>query len=290
MEGALERQRRFPLDTANALRGRLRRENFHIFKRGSKGITYACSVRRKFRLPGQAFADSVQKLLSHLEANPMTPVATLPEAFLGIPIHGAHEGDGEGIEHLPNEEKETLKRMAMDLRWLVSEGYVAEYSDGRLFAAPPAQEPAPKKEKKKRLWVEKAKDPGESKSPEEASTPMTVAGTASGKSKSPDEDKPEGKVVEPVSSDAVEPPDEPERKPVPDSGTTVKDADSIESGVLPVEPKTEEQSATTPENKRQTEKQDLVSTTEALKAERQASPAMSSDAGSEGEEREKRSE
>src|SRR5262249_576851 len=35
IEGALERQRRFPLDTANALRGRLRREHFTIFKKGS---------------------------------------------------------------------------------------------------------------------------------------------------------------------------------------------------------------------------------------------------------------
>ncbi|MDB6128541.1 MAG: hypothetical protein JWM35_2437, partial [Verrucomicrobia bacterium] len=34
-EGALDRQRRFPLDTANALRGRLRRERFTIFKKGS---------------------------------------------------------------------------------------------------------------------------------------------------------------------------------------------------------------------------------------------------------------
>ncbi|HEY9155614.1 MAG TPA: hypothetical protein VIM69_10810, partial [Opitutaceae bacterium] len=39
IEGTLERQRRFPLDTANALRGRLRREGFTIFKKGSKGIS-----------------------------------------------------------------------------------------------------------------------------------------------------------------------------------------------------------------------------------------------------------
>ncbi|MEJ1971544.1 MAG: hypothetical protein WDM96_03240 [Lacunisphaera sp.] len=33
LEGHVERQRRFPLDTANALRGRLRREGFTIFKK-----------------------------------------------------------------------------------------------------------------------------------------------------------------------------------------------------------------------------------------------------------------
>jgi hypothetical protein len=46
-EGTLERQRRFPLDTANALRGRLRREGFSIYKKGSKGASYVCAVRRK---------------------------------------------------------------------------------------------------------------------------------------------------------------------------------------------------------------------------------------------------
>jgi hypothetical protein len=53
VEGALERQRRFPLDTANALRGRLRREHFTIFKKGSKGISYVCAVKRKFRVPAR---------------------------------------------------------------------------------------------------------------------------------------------------------------------------------------------------------------------------------------------
>ncbi|MDR2673318.1 MAG: hypothetical protein LBC18_00200, partial [Opitutaceae bacterium] len=68
IEGALERQRRFPLDTANALRGRLRREGFTIFKKGSKGISYVCAVKRKFRVPGQAFSDSIGALIAFIEA------------------------------------------------------------------------------------------------------------------------------------------------------------------------------------------------------------------------------
>ena len=50
IEGAYERQLRFPLDTANQLRGRLRREHFTIFKKGSKGVSYVCAVKRKFRV------------------------------------------------------------------------------------------------------------------------------------------------------------------------------------------------------------------------------------------------
>ena len=180
MHGALEAQRRFPLDTANALRGRLRRENFHIFKRGSKGVTYVCSVRRKFRQPGQTFSDSINGLISFLDANPLVNVADLPLKFLGFappapqpahapaaaptatttPAEGASspqpaEGDAAAEATAPspaqaapaeaaaapepglsNEQKVVLNRLVLDLRWLVAEGYVAEYSDGRLFAHP----------------------------------------------------------------------------------------------------------------------------------------------------------
>ena len=46
IEGDYDRQLRFPLDTANQLRGRLRREHFTIFKKGSKGVSYVCAVKR----------------------------------------------------------------------------------------------------------------------------------------------------------------------------------------------------------------------------------------------------
>src|SRR5690606_38467662 len=77
--GAVERQRHFPLDTANALRGRLRREGFTIFKKGSKGVSYVCAVKRKFRVPGQTFADSIYQLITFIEAHPMVKVSELPE-------------------------------------------------------------------------------------------------------------------------------------------------------------------------------------------------------------------
>ncbi|MCW5550365.1 MAG: hypothetical protein KIT44_15490, partial [Opitutaceae bacterium] len=143
IEGALERQRRFPLDTANALRGRLRREHFTIFKKGSKGVSYVCAVKRKFRTPGQTFADSIGALIGFIEAHPMIRAGELPAKFLGIeppkPVEGA------AVPELPAEAREKLARMQGDLRWLVTEGYVTEFIDGRLFAPPPMVE-ARKKE------------------------------------------------------------------------------------------------------------------------------------------------
>jgi len=163
IEGALERQRRFPLDTANGLRGRLRREHFTIFKKGSKGISYVCAVKRKFRTPGQAFADSISALIDFIEKHPMVLVSELPERFLGIktevaqpsatpPIasasHAQAEKDDAPVSVAASAEstkdavaeREALHRLQLDLRWLVTEGYVTEFIDGRLFAAPPVPE------------------------------------------------------------------------------------------------------------------------------------------------------
>ncbi|MEZ5415260.1 MAG: hypothetical protein R3F03_13230 [Opitutaceae bacterium] len=144
VEGALERQRRFPLDTANGLRGRLRREHFTIFKKGSKGISYVCAVKRKFRTPGQTFAETINALITFIETHPMVKVSELPAKFLGItqPDQTA-PAEAEAPASAPElsvEQRESLARMQGNLRWLVMEGYVTEFIDGRLFAAPPIPE------------------------------------------------------------------------------------------------------------------------------------------------------
>ena len=150
IEGALERQRRFPLDTANALRGRLRREGFTIFKKGSKGISYVCAVKRKFRIPNQTFSDSIGALIGFLETHPMIKASELADKFLGFSAPAKPAAPVEGVEvveaaapaapALSAEQMAKLNRLNGDLRWLVSEGYVTEFIDGRLFAPAPVVE------------------------------------------------------------------------------------------------------------------------------------------------------
>lgn len=146
IEGHVERQRRFPLDTANALRGRLRREGFTIFKKGSRGVSYVCAVKRRFRVPGQVFSDSISSLIDFVEKHPMVHVKELPKEFLGIdvaaviaatPLPESMPASQTPFAVLPAEQSEKLRRMNNDLRWLVTEGYVTEFSDGKLFAPPP---------------------------------------------------------------------------------------------------------------------------------------------------------
>jgi hypothetical protein len=204
VEALLALQRRFPLDTANNLRGRLRRMKFNLYKKGSKGVSYICAVKRRFRDPQTVLADHVQKLISFIEAHPLTPASRLPHEFLGLPLPAAPEvkkpnveqgaGSAEQVQAATEkpsvntepaaenpaiapvaaetpppatnsappvtteaepssaprsplsaftpEQTQQFRELVINLRWLVTEGYVIEYGDGRLFA-PPAL-PAPK--------------------------------------------------------------------------------------------------------------------------------------------------
>ncbi len=154
VEGHIERQRKFPLDTANALRGRLRREGFTIFKKGARGVSFVCAVKRRFRVPGQVFSESITTLIDFIEKHPMIHVRDLPKPLLGIDVAAALAATPlpEGMPAsqapyavLPPEQADKLKKLGNDLRWLVSEGYVTEFSDGKLFAAPPMAPQSAKK-------------------------------------------------------------------------------------------------------------------------------------------------
>lgn len=173
---ALDHQRRFPLETANHLRGRLRRLNYSVYKKGSRGISYVCAVKRRFRTPGQVFGDSVQQLIDFIEHHPNILASSLPKEYLGIieqevpaaapaapvapaadaaqpenaetaaPAAEATEAAKPAAPLLSAEEQTRMNGLLRDLRWLVTEGYVIEFSDGKLFAPPPQATPPPSDE------------------------------------------------------------------------------------------------------------------------------------------------
>ena len=170
-------QRKFPLDTANAIRGRLRKAGFALYKRGAKGITFLCGVKRKFRTPATPpFSDDIRRVFDHIErtqdiaAGKLVHLSDLPESLLGIkppvapapaapvatpedpqveaaeavmeaegdpqhPVAEASPAPAAPPSHTP-EENAKLHALAQNIRWLVTEGYVTEFSDGRLLALP----------------------------------------------------------------------------------------------------------------------------------------------------------
>ena len=144
IEFHLESQRRFPLETANHLRGRLRRLKINVYKKGSRGISYICAVKRRFQTEGQNFVDSIQALIDFIVKTSRPKVADLEESFLGIKkmdsgieSPSSNESKGEETKELPPEIKEKLHLMRQDLFWLIAEGYVVEYEDGSLYTSPP---------------------------------------------------------------------------------------------------------------------------------------------------------
>lgn len=153
IEHELEFQRKFPLNTANFLRGRLRRAGFSLFKRGAKGITLVCAIRRKFRTPDSVFSDTIQRIFDFLEKHPNTKVQDLPKLMLGIGEDTAKPADAAPAEEAPaapetepsapaaptgtpSDTEAQLSELLVNVRWLVLEGYVSELSDGALFTYP----------------------------------------------------------------------------------------------------------------------------------------------------------
>lgn len=131
-ETYLEKQKRFPLDTANNVRMKLRKAKFFLFKRGKKGVSYVAAVRRKNREPDAVFAESAQNVIRKIEENPGLKLRDLPGRL--YPDRTAEEGKSV----LSDEEK---RKLLNDLKWLKLEGYLYEFGDGTLEVQPLAAKP-----------------------------------------------------------------------------------------------------------------------------------------------------
>ena len=101
------------------------------------------------------FSETIGALIEFIEKNPMLSLKDLPQKFLGLDLaalQAAAPTPAEGttpsqapFAALAPEQAEKLRKMNNDLRWLVMEGYVTEFSDGKLFAPPPMAPQAAKK-------------------------------------------------------------------------------------------------------------------------------------------------
>jgi len=190
VESYIEEQKHFPLDSANNIRGRLRRHKFAVYKKGSKGVSFVCAVKRKFRDSKTVFTESISDLIDFIEKHPEIPASKLSKEYIGIDTEKQQPSalemkeeeaattasavepetsentdiktDNEAPQavtaestpapdkeastqatpkvELSEDEHKKLKQLMLDLRWLITEGYVTEYGDGRLFAPAPLPE------------------------------------------------------------------------------------------------------------------------------------------------------
>ena len=220
VESYVESQKHFPLDSANNIRGRLRRHKFAVYKKGSKGVSFVCAVKRKFRDSKTVFTESIGDLIDFIEKHPDLPASKLPNEYIGIDtekqkpealkmteaeVEAAAKAkaeaaeveakaaevdstEGETVEapekaseldeaaatiandaststeaqpkvELSEGDQKKLRHLMLDLRWLITEGYVTEYGDGRLFAPPPMPDAKPKEAKAPKIESGLESDP-----------------------------------------------------------------------------------------------------------------------------------
>ena len=108
---AWEDEHRFPLKTVNELRPHLVKGGLHFFKHG-KAITYVTPIKLNRFDSITHLAEHVQKIITFLRTHPEAKRKQL-------------------ADHLAPVDENAL---ASDLHWLIQDGYVVEFFDGRLWA------------------------------------------------------------------------------------------------------------------------------------------------------------
>jgi hypothetical protein len=189
-------ERKFPLKTANEMRGKLRHEGFHFFK-DPKGITYIGRIKPQRFESIAHLTDEIQKILVYLRehfgctrkqliahfvpqpalATPAPAAAPDPRDPASPPVQSetpaaasvppqiddhsmsaaptpiqagdqavtpaAATDQGAPVASAPLAPSEE-DRVLADLHWLIQDGYVVEFSNGRLWAlADKPPQPAP---------------------------------------------------------------------------------------------------------------------------------------------------
>lgn len=123
----LMREKKFPLKFSNNLRGKLRRAHFTIYKvqseKSKTKIACICAVKRKFRSTEDKFEDGIQKIIDFIDAHQGVKISDLYGLLYP-----------EAPEHIAGEQDEKFSAFAKDLNWLIHEGYVSEFEDGRLVS------------------------------------------------------------------------------------------------------------------------------------------------------------
>jgi hypothetical protein len=216
IENELRFQRTFPLVTATALRGRLRKLGFVLYKAGARDITYVSAVERKFRTPDARFADSIQRVVDFIEKNPRVKVSELPEKFLGISpsTPKTKTSAPKGKKPAPDAAAKTPVAETPAAETPVAETPIAE--------TPAAESPVPE-------------TPENTGTPEVAEVVSTDAAPDAATQKSPSTTE-----TEPESAPASEPESTPVPEPEPAPEAEAQEA-------APEEPKTETPAAETPE-------------------------------------------
>lgn len=150
----LAEQRRFPMQIATALSQAFARQGLQFFK-VNKTVTHVAVARPHYLdLESTPVSAGVKRIVESINANPKSNRRTLietlaPTSPLAAPVPASTEGEapagdapvGERAKSEPTPEQTAL---ISDLHWLIHQGHVLEFADGRLETAKkPAPKPSP---------------------------------------------------------------------------------------------------------------------------------------------------
>lgn len=137
---AWEAEVRFPLKLVNTLRPTLQKNGFAFFKLPN-GVTFVNPVRVRRFEAGTQLTDEVRQLLAVLRSKPKGVTMAEIKAQLLAPAP-SQTPSPDAPPAAPTGPQLTEERIVADLHWLISDGYVVEFTDGR-FWAPAEKKPAP---------------------------------------------------------------------------------------------------------------------------------------------------
>jgi len=147
-----EQQRHFPLQLATELSRQFATHGLQFFK-VNKTVTHVSVARPQFLdLETTPVSESIKRIIAHINAHPKCTRRQLVETLAPSPPPAAViEVKPEGPAATAAEPTPEQNAIIADLHWLVHQGHVIEFADGRLETA---KKPAPRPPKPERKPAE----------------------------------------------------------------------------------------------------------------------------------------
>jgi hypothetical protein len=169
-----EEQKRFPLPLAMALSKQFSSHGLQFFKRNKTAVHVSVARPQFLDLEATPVSENIKRIVEFINANPRCTRRKLMETLAPAPAIAAPaevpaaeasapaaEGETAAKPAPPKAEEPTPEQTALiaDLHWLIHQGHVLEFADGRLETAKkPLPRPArPEKKAEETKPVEEAK-------------------------------------------------------------------------------------------------------------------------------------
>lgn len=205
---AWEEQKRFPLQLATVLSQQFASHGLQFFK-VNRTVTHVSVARPHFLdLETTPVSEGVKRIVDFINANPkctrrklMEALAPAPPAPTVIPIAPV---EGEAAPKPTSSAEPTAEQTAVisDLHWLIHQGHVIEFADGRLETAKKPLPKPPKPEKKPAEPAAEAPEATEGVPPGTEQAPADTTATAE-TSEEPAESPPVPTEAAPTSPDML---------------------------------------------------------------------------------------